>query len=383
MRLNLLPRFYYTLKTLVYVKGLWRRNQDTRSVFKVDADRRLYFFNHARTGLRMLLSGVGSKKLKVGIQAYTCHTVLQAIKKTGNEIVFLDVDNNFKLDLNSLKRKIEQLDALVITHTFGFPDDFDAIKKIAGNKIIIEDCAHSFLSKYNGKYTGTLGHASIFSMGIGKFPAIGSGGFCIVNQPEKFPLFEEEYARIPNSTPFSFVKSFCKVLSFSLLLKPPWYGMFTYGIGKRLDSKMDFGGKFSFSESKGNPWAEKIFNNNFSLFERMLNKQTDNARALASSLTIAPPVLTDKDANIPNYYAFPLLVKNRDMLYEKLLGNNIEPGKHFHKSLEWAQEFGYKKGECEGTEQLVTQILTVPVHYGISKKSIERIASIINENCTK
>ena len=25
---------------------------------------------------------------------------------------------------------------------------------------------------------------------------------------------------------------------------------------------------------------------------------------------------------------------------------NIESGKHFHKSVEWATEFGYIKGEC-------------------------------------
>ena len=38
---------------------------------------------------------------------------------------------------------LNNIDALIVNHTFGIPDDIDEIKKICHNKPIIEDCAHS------------------------------------------------------------------------------------------------------------------------------------------------------------------------------------------------------------------------------------------------
>ena len=104
-------------------------------------------FNTARTGLRLLLSSISNKPLKVGVQAFTCHTVFQAIKKSDHNSVFIDVNNDFQLCLVDLVAKIDDLDVLIITHTFGFPEQVEKIKEIAKNVIIIEDCAHSSYPK--------------------------------------------------------------------------------------------------------------------------------------------------------------------------------------------------------------------------------------------
>ena len=75
-----------------------------------------------------------------------------------------------QMDLEDLKIKVGDIDSLIITHTFGFPEKIDEIKNIVGKKIIIEDCAHSFLSKTNGVNTGNLADAAIFSTGLAKYP---------------------------------------------------------------------------------------------------------------------------------------------------------------------------------------------------------------------
>jgi hypothetical protein len=45
----------------------------------------------------------------------------------------------------------------------------------------------------------------------------------------------------------------------------------------------------------------------------------------------------------------------------------------------WVSNYGYKRGECPKCERLVYVILTVPTHYGVRKKDLNRIANIINE----
>ena len=379
MSFNLIPRFFYTLNFISYLTP-FKVADSGKIECLFGKDKYILNFNNARVGLKLLLNSISDKSLKVGVQAYTCYTVFQAIHNAGHEIVFIDLTDEIKLDLNHLKNNLDKIDVLIITHIFGYPDDIDKITNLIGNKIIIEDCSHSFLSKYKRKYTGTLGDAAIFSMGLGKFPPIGSGGFCVVNKPNRFPLLNQEYEKIPKNKLISSINDFLKVLSFSFMMKPPMYGIITRRLGKKLDLKMDFGNKFSFSESKGTLWEQRILKNNLSLFKKMQIKQTENAKALSSLLKMKSSFLNKTNHNTPNHYALPLLTGKRNKLYDKLLENNIETGKHFHKSLEWASEFGYKKGECPNTEKIVGQILTVPIHFGVSKKTIIKIAKIINEN---
>lgn len=369
MSYKLIPRFNYTLPFPYYFK-LWKKKNTSNIFDKPKSDSKVYHYNQARVGLRVLLNSVSKQKLNIGVQAYTCHTVFQAIHNSGNNIVFIDLTDDFKLDLNDLSEKNAEIDVLIITHTFGFPDNMDEIKKITKDKIIIEDCSHSFLSKYKGQYTGTIGDAAIYSTGLAKFPPIGAGGFCLVNNPKNFPDFEIEYSNLPKPSNVETVKSFFKTVLSSILLKPPLFGLFAYDLIKKLDQKLDVGNKFSFTETKGYKWTKSIFNNNQNYFFKELYKQKQNFNFLASKISAkySPNHITE--GHNPNYYIFPLLSENRDKLYNKLLENNIQAGKHFHKCLEWAKEFGYDIGDCPNTEKITKQIITLPVHSIIRNKNI-------------
>jgi perosamine synthetase len=335
MNFNFTPRFYYTLNLISYLSPFTNTPKIHTKEFLFGKDVSVYNFTNARTGLRVLLNSISTIPLKIGIQAYTCHTVFQAIKKAGHIPVFIDLTNDFKLDLEDIKKKVNEIDVLIVTHTFGFPDDLNEIKKIVGDKIIIEDCAHSFLSKYKGLYTGTLGDAAIFSSGLAKFPAVGSGGFCVVNDSSKFHFIKSEYEKIFKPKLSSSIKDYIKTLVFSIMMRPLLYGLITYKLGKALDKKIDFGDKFSFKEFKGYSWSKKIFDTGYPLFNKILFKQTENADLL-SSLLKRNNSINHSINNDPNHYAYPILLSKRELLYVKLLNNNIETGRHFHKSIEWA-----------------------------------------------
>ena len=56
--------------------------------------------------------------------------------------------------------------AILITHFLGFPQPIDEIKRICNerNLFLIEDCAHAFLSSYNGNPLGSYGDIAVFSL---------------------------------------------------------------------------------------------------------------------------------------------------------------------------------------------------------------------------
>ena len=368
MNYKLTPRFNYTLSFSFYF------TYGSRVLIKDRVN-----LNSARTALRLLLSSISNKPLIVGVQSFTCHTVFQAVKKSGHNSVFIDINNNFQMCLVDLTAKIDALDVLIVTHTFGFPEHMERINEIAKNVIIIEDCAHSFLSKSNKILTGVLTDASIFSTGLAKFPAIGAGGYCLLNNKKKFPYFDEEYGKL---MPVEFLPSsisFVKTLIFSILMKAPIYGLITYPLGKKLDSKLDFIDKFSFKENLQMSWIDRAFLSNQKNIINQLNKQKANASYLMSLLSNNIKTISINTGDEPNHYLFPILIKDRDQLFIELLENNIEPGKHFSKSLIWAQEFGYKPGDCLETEKIIKEVITLPIHIGVNKKTIKRMAEIVNK----
>jgi len=120
----------------------------------------------------------------VGVPLYSCSVVAKTVAAAGMTPIFLDADpKNFGLNLADLKSKAEHLDCLVLVYTFGYPGNFDSIAEVMRGRPIVEDCAHSLGSTYQGRTLGLLGYASLFSFGFFK-PLGASGGGCIVTRSE-------------------------------------------------------------------------------------------------------------------------------------------------------------------------------------------------------
>jgi len=74
------------------------------------------------------------KKSKIGVPLYSCTVVFDAIIKAGHVPYFLDVDlDTYTFSPHSLEEKVDELDAVVVIHTFGYPAKLDEIKMVAGN----------------------------------------------------------------------------------------------------------------------------------------------------------------------------------------------------------------------------------------------------------
>ena len=91
-------------------------------------------------------------------------------------------DNTFFVDVDSQTQNAEvQTD--VVLHYAGVAAPLNSDN-------VIEDCAHAFLAKYNGKYLGTFGRLAALSFHNTKNFNMGEGGALIINDPS---LIERAY----------------------------------------------------------------------------------------------------------------------------------------------------------------------------------------------
>ena len=102
--------------------------------------------------------------------------------------VFVDSDpDTFNMDVNKVEEKItERTKAIIPTHMHGTPTEMDKIMELAQkyNLYVIEDCAQSFMARYKGKLTGTIGHMASFSFETKKHITTDQGGMVITNDED-------------------------------------------------------------------------------------------------------------------------------------------------------------------------------------------------------
>jgi perosamine synthetase len=100
--------------------------------------------------------------------------------------IFADVDPlTMNIDPEDAKHKISRrTKALIAVHYAGRPADLEALKLVAQDIPIVEDCAHATGAKYRGKPVGGLGSIGSFSFHAVKNLATGDGGALTLNNTE-------------------------------------------------------------------------------------------------------------------------------------------------------------------------------------------------------
>jgi dTDP-4-amino-4,6-dideoxygalactose transaminase len=101
---------------------------------------------------------------------------------------FVDINPvTHNMDPDKIEKAItERTKAVIVTHAWGLPAEMDRIVGIAHqhNLLVIEDCAHSILATYKGRYTGSWGDIGSFSFQASKQMSLGDGGMATTNNEE-------------------------------------------------------------------------------------------------------------------------------------------------------------------------------------------------------
>ena len=384
---NLIPRFNidYSLYDLkVGIRSLSSIELAFDSLVETFGEYNFYFTNRGRSSLYIILKSLNLPKgSKIGVPLYSCTVVFDAIIAAGFSPCFIDIDlETYTLDPLDLENKIDALAAVVVIHTFGRPADMDAIKKVAKNIPIIEDCAHSLLSEYKGKVTGTMGDAAFFS--LEKYISAGGGGMIIVNRDKDTEVFDAAIRSLPCSSSFEEIKHLFSTYLFSLLYHTPWYGLLALPLGTYVEKKVDLTGKTGFKAAKQIRRSDLgVFLNKLNDFRDKVELQRKNSQMLLDEIKDTSLILpSEQDNTWWNHYLLPLRFesrKQRDKAHKKLLALGVDSAKLFSKTPEKARlSYGYL-GDCEKTESCADTILIIPNHYTLQYKALNHIADSINK----
>ena len=309
---------------------------------------REYLLNHARSGIVMALRAALPNGGRVGVVAYNCHTVANAVVEAGCTPVFIDVTEDLHVDLLYLAGL--QLDAIIVTNLFGVHNDIAAIRTAQPNAIIIVDNAHGYGLPAEGDFT-------VYSINQGKLPALGAGGLLWVNSDQYQASIQQQYAALPSYTKSQELKLFITMLAKAWMHIPWIYGLIT----RRMKNHR---GKAICRETvalrcmpKG---VSRMYQQALPTIAEQILQQRANAQQMAD--TLLSKGLAEKVWYGDN--AFMLIARTKDTLglSKYLAARGVESATHFARAIEWAKQFGYTDGQCPMAEQLTKELIMIPTY---------------------
>jgi perosamine synthetase len=149
--------------------------------------------NSCTTALEIVLKSIGLKANdEVIVPTQTFIATGSCVVSCGGKVVFCDSDDDFLLDIEDLKKKInDKTKAVIIVHFAGLihPRIFELKKYLNERDIfLIEDCAHSNGAKIDGIMSGNIGDFGCHSFYSTKIMTTGEGGMITTNHENYYYL---------------------------------------------------------------------------------------------------------------------------------------------------------------------------------------------------
>lgn len=157
---------------------------------------------------------------RVLIPAFTFAAVPSSVVHAGCEPVLCECGENYRIDLDDFRRKLPDVNAVIISHMRGHTSDMDEILTLcdAADIPVIEDAAHSLGTTWRGRNIGTLGRVGCFSFQSYKLLNAGEGGVLVTDDADlvaravimsgayehnwkKHPVLAEAFGRWQNRLP--------------------------------------------------------------------------------------------------------------------------------------------------------------------------------------
>ena len=296
-----------------------------------------YLVNHARTGIVIVLRAALPNGGRVGVVAYNCHTVANAVVQAGCEPSFVDVTDDLTIDIATIPA---DLDAIVVTNLFGIRNDIAVIRKRLPEAIIIVDNAHGYGLPAEGDFT-------VYSINQGKFPAFGPGGILCVNLKENniIEAIDAMYERMPGYSKIGEMELFG-----SMLIKAIAYSRCMYRVMIRMKKSSNPNLHQEIEMKRMAPGIRRLYQVWLPNAGAEIEKQRQNAEMIGGA------VYGDN--------AFMAIVRTDDpeALKKEFADRGVETETHFKHCIEWAKEFGYVEGSCPKAEELTRKLLMIPTY---------------------
>jgi len=295
--------------------------------------------------MKMLGIGQGDEVITV---ANSWISSSETISQTGAVPVFVDVDENyFSMDESLLENSITpKTKAVLLVHLQGQMCNLEKVEAICKEKNIylIEDCAQSHFSEYNGRRAGLTGIAGSFSFYPGKnLGAYGDAGCIITNND----LLAEK----------------CRMFANHGALKKHQHQV--EGINSRMDGLQ--AAILSAKLPHILQWTEQRIHN-ASLYQKHLSGIPE---------IILPKVRSNSKHT---FHLYVIRAKERDGLIEYLKKNEIETAIHYPTPLPLLPAYSYLKKTSKDfpvSDKLKKEILSLPMYPELTEEKIIYVSNTI------
>lgn len=334
-----------------------------------------YYYGNASHAIHDVLTWLqeydARKNPNVVLPVYIPAKMYRMVFSAGYLPKFYQVYGSCQIDLSEIESLIdEQTKAVIGIHYFGRPAPAKALRALTKKKKVffIEDCAHVLLSKMDGMELGSFGDCAVFSMR--KMLMTPAGGLLVMRNHS--PHFRPTYRKSVNSLYTLNGLTKTRVKHSLLKLTKGWDPFGLSHIPKVGLFNPNERQHFTIKKASG----LNIWYSNYIDLEEVAFKRRENFRylqKLLSDLAIVKPMSLEGYNEITPY-SFPVLIPRdlRDVLQKELLMNGISCGKGWPES-----PFGFKS--FAATADLSQRILELPIHQGINKYQLRRIADVLYE----
>lgn len=284
---------------------------------------------------------------EVIVQANTYIATVMSITIAGATPVFVEPDEYYMMDPQKLEEKItDRTKAVMVVHLYGQTADMGKIKEICKKHELrlIEDCAQSHGSGWNGKMSGTFGDIGCFSFYPTKnLGAFGDGGAIVTDNEEyrdKIKMLRNYGSRVR-------------------------YYNEEVGMNSRLD---ELQAALLSVRLKHLPELTK---ERKMLAERYL-------KGICNEKLILPKCREGADHV---YHQFVIRCRERQKLIDYLKELGIDTIIHYPVPPHLSQAYeslGYHKGDFPITEAYADEVLSIPMYNGLTYEEQDRVIDALN-----
>lgn len=279
--------------------------------------------------------------------AFTFIASANSVLYVGARPVFVDIDpRTFNLDVTQIEAVITpKTKAILPVHLFGLSCEMAAIEAIAKkhNLVIIEDACQSHGGTYQGKKLGSFGTGT-FSLYPTKNITSGEGGMITTNSDE--------------------INEHCRVIR-------------NHGMRRRYYHD-ELGYNLRMTDIHAAIGLAQI-----AKLDKFNQKRRENAAFYNNHLHgVTVPFVPEGIEHVYHQYTIRVSNGKRDALRTFLLENEIGSEVYYpvpiHKQSFYVTDLGYKNSLPE-TEKAAEEVLSLPVHPGLTQADLKKVAAKVNE----
>ncbi|MEK6830882.1 MAG: aminotransferase class V-fold PLP-dependent enzyme, partial [Nanoarchaeota archaeon] len=293
--------------------------------------------------LALIAYGIGSGD-EVILPVNTAIPCAMAIKDINAEPCFIDVDDNYLIDINKIEERInEKTKAIMPIHLYGQTCDMDKILELANkyNLEVIEDCCQAHGAEYKGKKV-PIGEIGCFSFYPSKnLGALGDGGMIVTDNEE----LKEKLMLLRNYG------------------QKDKYNADILGINSRLDEIQ-----------------AAILRVKLKYLDSFNEKRKKLAGLYNNSLKDIKEIKTIGFNSESIYHLYVIRTRNRDELMDYLKEKQITALIHYPIPLHLQKAFSYlnhKPGDFPNAEKFSKSILSLPMFPELEEKEVRKVCEEI------